>query len=76
MPSMESSLIVRRKQEESCGRGVAALNMVGEACVKSFSDIMLYVSMASSMSSPWMPTATRISMCCGRSTTFPSILSR
>ncbi len=44
--------MVRRKQLLSCGLIVAALNMVGDACVNSFSDIMLYVSMAASMSSP------------------------
>ena len=37
--------MVKRKQLDSCGRGVAALNKVGEAWVNNFSDIILYVSM-------------------------------
>jgi hypothetical protein len=31
--------MVRRKQEESCGRGVPALKSVGVACVKNLSDL-------------------------------------
>jgi hypothetical protein len=76
MPSIESSFIVSRKHDDSCGRGVPALKSVGEACVKYFSDRKLYVSIAASMSVPWMPTDTRISMCCGRSATLPLILRR
>ena len=40
-----------RKQLDICGRGVPLLNSVGVACVKSFWDIMSYVSIAASMSS-------------------------
>ena len=80
VPSKEKLRLVkclaRTAHLESCGRRVAALNRVGEACVNHFSESRLYVSITDSMSSPWMPTETRISMCCGRSTTFPSILSR
>jgi hypothetical protein len=36
MPSMESSLACSRKHDDSCGRGVPALNSVGVACVKYF----------------------------------------
>ena len=43
MPSIESSLIVSRKQLDSCGRIVPALNSVGDACVNHFSDSRLYV---------------------------------
>jgi hypothetical protein len=31
--------MVRRKHEESCGRGVPALKSVGVACVNSFCDL-------------------------------------
>ena len=73
---MLSSFIVRRKQEESCGRGVPALKSVGEACVNQRSESMWYVSIAASMSCLWIPTDTRMSMCWGRSATFPSRRSR
>ena len=76
IPWMESSVMVRRKQLESWGLGVAALNSVGEAWVKSLCDNMSYVSMAESMSSPWIPMATRISICWGLSTGLPSIFNR
>lgn len=76
MPSMLSLFMVRRKQEESCGVGVPALKRVGEACVKSLRLMRSYVSMAASMSSPWMPTDTRMSMCDGRSAILPCTLSR
>jgi hypothetical protein len=33
MPSIESDCMATRKHELSCGRGVPALNMVGDACV-------------------------------------------
>ena len=62
--------MVRRKQLDIWGVLVPALNMVGEACVNHFSLMRLYVSMAESMSRRWMPSATRISICCGRSTTW------
>ena len=48
MPSMESSFIASRKQDESWGRGVPALKSVGVACVKYFCDMSSYVSMAAS----------------------------
>jgi hypothetical protein len=70
------TIIERRKHEDICGVGVPALNIVGDACVNHLSAIRLYVSMAASMSVLWMPRATRMSMCCGRSTTLPFILSR
>jgi len=38
--------MVIKKHDDNCGRGVPALNNVGEACVNIFSDIRLYVSMA------------------------------
>ena len=36
---MLSSVIVSRKQLDSCGRRVPALNSVGDACVNQRSDI-------------------------------------
>ena len=39
IPSILSSCMVNKKQEESCGFGVPALNKVGVACVNHFSDI-------------------------------------
>ena len=65
-----------RKHDDSWGRGVPALNRVGLACVNQRWLMRWYVSMAASMSSLWMPTATRMSMCCGRSTTRPFTRSR
>ncbi len=38
MPSMESPLVQTRKHDESCGRGVPALNSVGDAWVNQRSD--------------------------------------
>ena len=76
MPEMLSSFMVSKKQLDIWGLGVPALNKVGVACVNQPSLIMLYVSMALSMSSLWMPTATRMSMCCGRSAISPLILSK
>ena len=43
LTSMLSSVICSKKQLESCGRLVPALNSVGEACVNHRSDIRLYV---------------------------------
>ena len=68
--------MVNRKQLDICGLHVPALNNVGEACVNHFSDIKRYVSQAALISFWWMPIATRISMCWGRSATLPSIFSR
>ena len=65
-----------RKQELICGTGVPLLKSVGEACVNHFSLISRYVSIAASASSPWMPTAHRISACWMRSAGCPSALSR
>lgn len=65
-----------RKQEDSCGRGVPALNSVGEAWVNQRSERRWYVWMADTRSSLWMPTATLMSMCWGRSTTEPFTRSR
>ena len=76
MPSIESSFIARRKHDDICGCGVPALNIVGVAWVNHFSDIRWYVSIARSMSCMWMPSDTRISICCGRSTILLCILSR
>ena len=76
MPSIESPFIMTRKQDDSWGRGVPALNSVGDACVNHRSDSRWYVSTARSMSPLWMPTDTRISMCWGRSTTRPLTRSR
>ena len=45
-PSMESFFMQTRKQEDSCGRGVPALNSVGEACVNHRCDSRWYVSTA------------------------------
>lgn len=73
---MESSFMVKRKQEDICGRGQPLLKRVGVAWVKSFWDIMWYVWIAASTSCLWMPTLTRMSMCCGRSAICPSHLSR
>ena len=53
-----------------------ALNRVGVAWVNQPSLIMLYVSITLSMSSLWMPTATRINICWGRSAIWPSIFKR
>ena len=69
MPSILSSFMVKRKQEESCGWQVPALKRVGEAWVNHFSERRLYVSKMEGMSFPWIPIDTRISMCCGRSAT-------
>ena len=52
MPSMLSSFIVNKKHDDICGMLVPALNKVGVACVKYFSDKRLYVSMTRSMSLP------------------------
>eukprot|EP00955_Chlamydomonas_euryale_P118130 366520-Chlamydomonas_euryale.AAC.6 len=76
MPSMESSFMRSRKHDDSCGRGVPELNSVGLACVNQRSLIRWYVLIAASTSSWWMPMDTRISMCCGRSTTRPLMRSR
>ena len=76
MPSIESSFIASRKHDDICGAGVPALNIVGVACVNHFSDIRWYVSIAASMSLLWMPSDTRISICCGRSAGTPSSRSR
>ena len=75
MPVTESPTPFR-KHEAICGRGVPALNSVGVACVNLRRDIMSYVSIASLMSQPWMPSATRSHMCCGRSTILPEIFMR
>src|SRR5690349_19628265 len=76
MPSMESLCICSRKHDASCAHGVPALNSVGDACVNQRCDMRLYVSMAAAASPVWMPHATRMSMCCGRSHTLPSSFSR
>jgi len=76
MPPMESAFIVSRKHDDICGRGVPALKSVGVACVNTRRDMSSYVSTAASTSSLWMPTATRMSMCCGRSAILSSVLSR
>ena len=67
MPSIESSWTVRRKQLESCWRGQPAANIVGEACVYTPRDIRSYASSTRATSRPWTQSATRISMCWGRS---------
>ena len=67
MPSIESSWTVRRKQLESCWRGQPAANIVGEACVYTPRDIRSYASSTRATSRPWTHSATRISMCWGRS---------
>ena len=54
---------------ESCGRLVPALKRVGEAWVNHFSERRLYVSIAASISSLWIPTDTLINICCGLSAT-------
>ena len=72
MPSMLSSFIASKKHDDSCGLGVPALNKVGVACVKYFWDMSSYVSIAASTSLPWMPIATRMIMCWGRSAISPS----
>ena len=64
-----------RKQDESCGRGVPELKSVGDACVIHRSESMWYVSSALS-TSLWIPMATRMRRCWGRSTIFPSRRSR
>ncbi len=76
MPSMLSARMSTRKHDDSCGCGVPALKSVGDACVKNLLDMRLYVSSARSTSSSWMPTATRMSMCCGRSAILPFRRSR
>ena len=75
-PSIESSFIERRKHDDICGCGVPALNIVGVAWVNQRCDMSSYVSTAASRSRLWMPIATRISICCGRSATLPCIRSR
>ena len=73
-----------RKQDDICGFGVPALNMVGEACVNHRSDMRLYVSstapksptLPSCMPLPCTPHATRMIICCGRSTILPASLVR
>lgn len=54
---------------ESCGRLVPALKRVGEAWVNHLSERRLYVSIAASISSSWIPTDTLINICCGLSAT-------
>jgi len=76
MPSIESPLAHTRKHEDSCGRGVPALKRVGEAWVNQRSLSSVYVLTAASASPVWMPHATRISMCCGRSITRPPTRKR
>lgn len=73
---MLSSFMVSKKHDDICGLGVPALNSVGVACVNSRWDMRSYVSMTLSMLSLWMPTDTRMIMCCGLSTTLPSALRR
>ena len=57
IPSMLSSFIATRKQDDSCGMQVPALNRVGLACVNQRSDSRLYVSNTASRppESPWIP---------------------
>ena len=52
MPSMESSLVANKKQDDICGMGVPALKRVGVAWVKYRPDNKLYVSMTDGMSDP------------------------
>src|SRR4030081_3302100 len=60
IPSMLSSFMVNKKHDDICGFGVPALKSVGVACVNQRSLIKLYVLMALSISSFWMPMDTRI----------------
>ena len=92
MPSMLSADMVSRKQLLSWLRGVPELKSVGDACVNQPSDMRSYVcihtsdnetlmisrrtSMAASMLLEWMPMATRMNMCWGRSCTTPFSFSR
>ena len=76
MPSIESSIIDSRKQELIWGKGVPALKSVGVACVNHFWLSSWYVSRTRAMSLPWMPTDTRINICCGLSASLPLTLSR
>ena len=71
IPSMLSSCIVNKKHEDSWGFGVPELNNVGVAWVKYFFDIKVYVSIAASRSSKWIPIETLINICWGLSTVTP-----
>ena len=73
---MLSSLHVRRKHEASCCLGQPALNIVGVACVKRPRDMRSYACSTAGASRPCTHSATRISMCCGRSRAPPSSPSR
>ena len=53
MPSMESSFMVTRKQDDIWGLGVPAAKRVGEACVKYLSDICEYVASVIGMQNKW-----------------------
>merc|ERR1740129_841548 len=76
IPSILSAFIVSKKHDDICGLGKPALKRVGVAWVNFRCDIKLYVSIAAATSPEWMPQATRINMCCGRSTTLPLIRSK
>ena len=75
-PSILSSFMVSRKHDDIWLLGVPELKRVGEAWVNQPSDMWSYVSSAPSMSSPCMPMATRMYMCCGRSAIWPFSFSR
>ena len=71
IPSILSSFIVSKKQDDIWGFGVPELNNVGVAWVKYFLDINSYVSIAASKSFRWIPIETLINMCCGLSAISP-----
>jgi len=67
------SLSASKKHEAPCWFFVPALKSVGVACVAYPRLIASYVSTTRfQFSAPWIPTATRSHMCCGRSTISPS----
>eukprot|EP00967_Tisochrysis_lutea_P096987 scaffold142255_cov30-Tisochrysis_lutea.AAC.5 len=67
----ESSRVVKRKHEHSWPRGQPALKRVGVAWVYIPRDMRSYALSTACKSGAWTARATRISMCCGRSSGMP-----
>ena len=76
IPTILSSIIACKKHDANCGLGVPELKSVGVACMNFLRDIISYVSIASLISLPCIPSATRKNICCGLSITFPLIFKR
>ena len=58
------------------GLYIANPSLMTTGVVNQRSLMRLYVSIAAVISSLWIPTATRMIMCCGRSAIFPFIFRR